>query len=252
MSPACVVIAFLGLVPPAASDPVPPKDADGFVRRGQARLGAGKFSEAAADFTEAVRLDPNNVQAFDGLGSAQFMVGKFKESVAAFDKAVALRPADEPGHWRRGISMYYAAQYDRGKRQFEGYEKVDTNDVENAVWHFLCAARKDGLAKARAGILKIGKDKRTPMNEVYALFQGTLKAEDVLRAAEAVDAKTPQGEAARFYAHLYVGIYHDLTGDRKKALTHLAQAAGKYKIQHYMGEVARVHYEVVLKEKGKP
>ena len=64
-----------------------------------------------------------------------------KESLADFDKFLALRPAEKNGHWKRGISLYYAGRFEDGKKQFEGYENVDTNDVENAVWHFLCNAR---------------------------------------------------------------------------------------------------------------
>jgi lipoprotein NlpI len=232
----------------AADDP--PRDSAGYLKRGVKHLDAGNLVEARADLTEALRLDPKNTAAWDQRGNVNFFLGRFKESVADFDKALELRPADEPGHWRRGISLYYAGDFTRGRKQFEGYEKVDTNDVENAVWHFLCVARQDGLVRARAGILKIGKDKRVPMNEVYDLFKGTARPAAVLAAADATDPDTAQGRSARFYAHLYLGIYHDLTGEPKKALEHLELAAGKYRIRHYMGEVARVHRDG-LKKKDK-
>jgi lipoprotein NlpI len=239
--------AVAGLVS-AADDP--PRDSAGYLKRGVTHLRAGNHTQARADLTEAIRLDPKNTDAWDQRGSVNFFLGRFKESVADFDKAVALRPADEAGHWRRGISLYYAGDYARGRKQFESYEKVDTNDVENAVWHFLCAARQDGVARARAGILKIGKDKRVPMNEVYELFKGTARPAAVLAAADATDPDAPQGRSARFYAHLYLGIYFDLTGEPKKALEHLELAAEKYRTHPYMGEVARVHRDG-LKKKEK-
>lgn len=208
----------------------------------------GKFADAVDSYTKALSADPGLPEAYDLRGNAHFKLGKFKESVADFDKFVELRPKEANGHWRRGISLYYAGKYADGKKQFEGYEKVDTNDVENAVWHFLCAAKADGLDKARAGILKIGKDERVPMMQVYELYQGKIKPEDVLKAAEAVkDEKRREG--ALFYAHLYLGIYADVQGDPKKALHHLDLAADKYRsaqtINAYMGEVARVHRDVL-------
>src|SRR5262249_24851644 len=145
-------------------------------------------------------------------------------------------------------SLYYAGRFDEGRRQFEGYEKVDANDVENAVWHFLCVARKDGLARARASVLKIGKDKHVPMMQVYDLYRGVLRPADVLAAAAAGAAERKQ---RLFYAHLYLGLYHNAVGDKGKAREHLALAAGKYRIAHYMGDVARVHHEL-LKGEGKP
>ena len=70
----------------------------------------------------------------------------------------------------------------------------------------------------------------------------------------AVDAGEPSADERNerlFYAHLYLGLYYDATGDRKQALEHIALAAHKYHVEGYMGEVARVHEQVLLKE-AKP
>ena len=50
-----------------------------------------------------------------------------------------------------------------------------------------------------------------------------------------------------FYAHLYLGLYYDSLGDKKQALEHMTRAAGDYKISHYMGDVARVHRDILQK-----
>jgi lipoprotein NlpI len=205
--------------------------------------------KVVADCTKAIKQDPMNPIAYFERGGALFKLGKFRESVADFDRQIELDPKAAPGHWQRGISLYYAGKYDEGKKQFKSYEEKDTNDVENAVWHFLCAARLDGVDKARAGLLKIGNDKRTPMTEVYRLYKGELKPADVLAAAKRDDVPEAQRKAALFYAHLYLGLYFDATGDKAKALEHMTEAAGKYRLDHYMGDVARVHEEVLRKEK---
>jgi lipoprotein NlpI len=227
------------------------KTAAEYLKSGAQHFGKRQYADAVKDFTECLRLEPNNADALDRRGSGYFMLGKFKESVADFDAFLKLKPKEGNGHWRRGISLYYAGKFEEGKKQFEGYEKVDTNDVENAVWHFLCAAKKDGIKKARGGLLKIGKDSRTPMMQVYDLFKGTLEPADVLAAANADNLTDEQRKPRLFYAHLYLGLYHDATGDRKKAAEHLALAAGKYKMDGYMGEVARVHAEVLKKAREK-
>jgi lipoprotein NlpI len=214
----------------------------------KAQLKEGRYPQAVAAFTRCLERDPKQVEAWEGRGVAHFFAGQFKESVADFDRAIELQPDLAPGHWRRGISLYYAGEFEKGKKQFEGYEKVDTNDVENAVWHFLCVARKDGVEKARKGILKIGKDRRPVMMQVYDLFRGTAKPADVLAAAEAGDLKDEERRSARFYAHLYLGLYYEVTGEKKPAAEHMALAAEKYRIGHYMGQVARVHHELLSKK----
>lgn len=231
------------------ADDKAPTTAQEWFKRGNMQFGKRQYEEAIKSFSKCLELDGDHADALDARGSAHFMHARFAESVADFDRYLKLRPEKANGHWRRGISLYYVGKYEEGKKQFEGYEKVDTNDVENAVWHFMCAMKKDGLARARAGLLKIGKDGRVPMMEVYDLFKGKLKPEDVLASANAGKLSDMQRKSRLFYAHLYLGLYHDLMGDTKKAMAHLQLASGKHKLDGYMGEVARVHHQWLARKK---
>lgn len=218
-----------------------------YVARGRAYALLGRHKEAIADLTRAIELDSKAAEAFDLRGSEQFKLGHLAESLADFDRSLKLRPDAFPGHWKRGITLYYLGKYDEGRKQFEGYEKVDTNDVENAVWHFLCVARKDGVRKARASLLKIGKDQRVPMMEVYALFAGKAKPEDILKAAEADRPTAAQKNAQLFYAHLYLGLYYEVHGNTELAQKHLGKATDNHRVGHYMWDVARVHRNLLRK-----
>ncbi len=215
------------------------------LRRGQVLEAQGKHEEALAEFDRAIALNPKEAEAYQERGCAYFKLGKFAESARDFDKYVELRPDRKVSHWQRGISYYYAGRYDDGRKQFEGYQNHDSNDVENAIWHFMCVARAEGMANARKQMLKIGDDRRVPMRQVYELFKGDLKPKDVLAAARESDSG--RRNAALFYAHLYVGIYYDLTGERQKALEQLSRATDDYRIGHYMWDVARVHRDLLRK-----
>jgi lipoprotein NlpI len=230
-----------------AAEPINRDAALQALRKGKAAYAKRAYDDAIKDYSKALESDPTLAAAYQERGICYFMTSRFKESVADFDRYLKLEPKEAPKHWQRGIALYYLGKYDEGKKQFEGYEAVDTNDVENAVWHLMCAAKKDGLAKARKGIMKIGKDRRVPMMEVYDLFAGTKKPEDVMKAATAGDLTEEQRKPNLFYAHLYLGLYYDMIGDKKKAIEHLKQASGKYKL-NYMGEVARVHREYLEKK----
>ena len=210
-----------------------------------------KYSEAIADWTRVIELDKRSAPAYQQRGLVQFKAGKIKESIADFDQYIERVPKAKISHWQRGISYYYAGQYDNGRKQFEGYQDFDDSDVENAVWRFMCMVRVDGLAKARKAILKIGDDKRVPMRQVYDLYKGDLKPEDVLERANAGKATPAQRNSQLFYAHLYVGIYYDLLGDKKKAFEHCHKAAEEHRIGHYMWDVARIHRDILAKELKK-
>jgi lipoprotein NlpI len=228
-----------------------PKSAKARFVHGRAQAALNKHAEAVADFDKSIELDPKLAVAYDLRGSEHFKLGQIKKSLADFDKFLELRPDEKNGHWRRGITLYYAGKFQDGAKQFEGYEKVDTNDVENAVWQYICNARVVGAEKARAGLLKIGKDPRVPLMEVYALFGGKAKPDDVLKAAEAGKPTEDQLKVRLFYAHLYLGLYFESEGDKKKALEHMTKAAEDYYFPGYMGDVARVHHKILAESKKK-
>lgn len=222
-----------------------PDGKQAYAFRGALREAADDYRGAADDFGKLIGLDPDDAAAYQRRGVARFKAGMVKESIADFDKHIELRPEAKVSHWQRGISYYYAGRYDEGRRQFEGYQTFDSNDVENAVWRYLCQAKAEGTAKARADLLKIGPDKRVPMRQVYELFAGRLKPADVLKAARAGDSPPEQLNRQLFYAHLYLGLYYEAEGDRAKALEHLTRAADEHRIGHYMWDVARVHRDIL-------
>ena len=224
-----------------------PKSADTLMQRGGVLELFGKNQDAERDFSKVMELDPRNAEAYHARGCILFKLGKFKESVADFDKYLEKMPDRKPGHWQRGISLYYAGQFDEGRQQFEGYQTFDSNDVENAVWRFMCQAKKDDIAKCRKDMLKIGNDQRVPMKEVYDLFMGKLEPKDVLAAAR--ERKTVRNQdSPLFYAHLYLGLYFETMGDKKQALEHLNKATEDYRHRRYMWDVARVHRDVLRRE----
>jgi lipoprotein NlpI len=218
-----------------------PSDARLLGTRARIHEAAGNYDKAIADLSSMLKITPASPEGWQKRGELNFKASHFKESVADFDRFLELVPAQAPHHWQRGISLYYAGRFEDGRRQFESHQTVNPNDVENAVWHFLCVARQEGIEKARASLIKIGRDSRVPMMEVLELYRGTAKPEDVLAAAQRGTPSQNELRGRLFYAHLYLGLYYDATGDSVKAREHIFKAAGEFATDHYMGDVARVH-----------
>src|SRR5437667_12636557 len=138
-----------------------PKNAKAYYVRGRFYAEVRQPQKAVKDLSQALVLDPAAGLAFYHRGEENFKLGRIKESAADFDKFVALSPDQAPKLWQRGISLYYAGRYEDGQRQFELHQTLNSNDVENAVWHFLCVACRAGIDKARAALLKVENDPRT-------------------------------------------------------------------------------------------
>ena len=92
------------------------------------------------------------------------------------------------------------------------------------------------------GIPCVGPDRRSPMREIYQMFEDELSPEDVLRAAG-------EGTLSQFYAYLYAGLYLEAHGDEQGGLGHIRTAAeDRYSGGGYMHTVARIH--ITLFERG--
>ena len=175
---------------------------------------------------------------------ADFRSGRIAESVAGFDRLVKLRPDAMPQLWQRGIALYYAGRFKDCRAQFESHRSVNPNDVENAAWHFLCVARAESPAKAKAALLPVGLDSRVPMSQIYEMFRGNLSVEQMIKAG----GTQLDGQ---FYAELYAGLYLEALGDAKGALKHVRNAAAdRYSGSGYMHDVARVHRDRLVQRSG--
>ena len=177
-------------------------------------------------------------------GTEHFFAGRIAESLEDWDRVVKMVPQQAPHHWQRGIALYYAGRFREGVAQFESHQTVNGTDVENAVWHFICAVHTEGgsVKKAQKAIYPYAGDRRIPLKEVHALFKGNGSPKEVLAAATGNSTDKSSQRNHLCYAHLYLGLYYEALGDPKKTVHHMRKAAIDYKMDHYMGKVAQIHY----------
>ncbi len=193
------------------------------------------------------------IKALQNRGVQRFFSADIKGSLLDFDAVIALDPELAPYHWQRGLCCYYAEEFEKGREQFVLHQQVNPNDVENAVWHFLCVVRARGgsVEKARATMLPVSGDTRVPMAQIYDLFAGRGSEAAVLAAAEKeIDGAGDTRRNQLCYAHLYLGLYYEACGERESSEEHIRLAAESYSMDHYMGKTAQVHAKLRAREKG--
>ncbi|MEK6793460.1 MAG: tetratricopeptide repeat protein [Spirochaetota bacterium] len=175
-------------------------------------------------------------------GTDLFFAGKVREAIASYDAAAERYPDRAAQLWQRGIACYYAGDHARGIQQFAEHRTVNPDDVENAVWHFLCTAKADSPVTAKKNLIPVSDDDRVPMKELHAFYAGTGSEADVFRAADDTNASDTDRQKRRFYAHLYIGLYYDALG-KDTAKQHLKIAAG-YGYPFFMGRMAVLHVKL--------
>ena len=218
---------------------------------------AKQWRSKADQLTEEISKNPGSLPLYSRRGDARLFLGEFKAAVADYDKMVELDASVDASHWRRGIALFYARQYDAAARQFERYHSFDDVDRENGIWRYLCQVKADGVEKAEAGLLKYEKDDREPFGDVYRLFAGTIKPEAIVERIEREEIGETEREKRRFYAHLYIGLWHAVHGRPQAAMPHLKRAventwgptAGFG--PNYMWHVGRLHYDLLSQQPAK-
>ena len=229
-----------------------PKDYTLLTIRGRIYEEENQHAEAENDYTNVLIKNKTDAGIYHRRGVVRFFQLKFNDSLADFDKFIEMVPSQEPYHWQRGLVHYYAGKYKAGRKQFEVHQTVNSQDVENAVWHYLCIAKTDGTKKAEENFIKITSDRRVPLKEIHALFAGKGTEQQVL---DAIIAGNPNPNALtrnQFYGHLYLGLYFEAQNKPNKAAKYINLAAKDHKSHGYMGQVARVHNEWLKQKSNQP
>ena len=188
-------------------------------------------------WNNVIRTNPQDAKAYLRRGMTFFKLANIAESIEDFDTAEKLEPTLTPYLWQRGLSYYYAEKFAEGANQFEIDLTVNSHDVEETVWRYLCIAKFQGVNEAKNTLLEVRNDPRKVMRYIYDLFAGNCIAEDLLIAGES------EGKQGKFYSHLYLGLYYEGEGDIKKSQDYIVKSVS-YQLEDYMWYLACVHQKL--------
>ena len=191
-----------------------------------------------SSWNNIIRSQPTDVKAYIRRGMVNFKLAKIEQSIEDFDTAEKLDSSVLPYLWQRGLSLYYAEEFEKGAEQFEIDLTVNSQDVEETVWRYLCMARLKGSMAARNSLLLVKNDPRPVMNCVYEMYAGKCTPEDVLAAGK------KDGKRGNFYSHLYIGLYWEAESDDLQAQQYIVKAAQEYPLDDYMWYLAKVHQKL--------
>ena len=107
--------------------------AEGHFLKGNAHYGTGEYDGAIREYTRALALKPDNLQAYNNRGLAYDNKGDHDRAIQDYDKVLALRP-DYPGVYsNRGVAYRHKEDYDRAIQDFDKTINIKPN---NAVAFF--------------------------------------------------------------------------------------------------------------------
>ena len=181
------------------------------------------FRKVIKEATLELESDPS-VDAFSRRGDARFFLGDFNGAATDYRNMVELRPSLDQSHWRLGIALFYAGNYDQAVAQFEKYHSFDDVDRENGIWRYFSQYKATDSQQARKELLRYEKDDREPFGDVYRLFAGKIEPAAVLAAIQEARIEKPERLKREFYAQLYVGLNAAIENRPAEAIKHLRKS----------------------------
>ena len=199
-----------------------------------------QFSTAAAAADSRIMEDPNQIVR---QGMSLFRKGDVKGSITQFNRATDKSPSLSAVMWQRGLSYYYAEQYDEGSKQFRYDIAANPSDAEEIIWTVLCESKLQGFPTALAKMPILPRTDRRPiMRAVFDMFQGKTDEKTLIDLGDKSGLSNSGGDY--FYSRLYLSLYREAKGDVEASKQFMQDAVKSYygkTSSDYMTAVARVH-----------
>lgn len=188
-------------------------------------------------WNKRLRVYPFSARGYIYRGMTYFKLARLTAALQDFNQAEKLNPQLTPYLWQRGLTYYYLGKYAQGARQFELDLSVQSQDVEEALWYYLCIAQLEDVNSAKECLLPVKYDPRVIMRQIYQFFAGECNLDQVLRVGK------QQGLRGMFYSNLYIGLYYEVYGNQERSQFYITEAI-KYPTTDYLWYLACVHQQL--------
>jgi tetratricopeptide (TPR) repeat protein len=114
-----------------------PNDAFAYVVRGNAKVQLGQYFAAIADYDTAIRLQPDYAVAYLSRGRAKEQLGQYHAAIADFDMAIRLKPNDAYAYVGRGAAKGSLGRFWEEKQDLRTAlklaEKAGDESLKNSI-----------------------------------------------------------------------------------------------------------------------
>jgi len=189
-----------------------------FYDRGVLYDSVGLRSLARFDFSHALKLKPNLIDAYNFLGIHFTQLQEFAQAYEKFDSALELAPGHEYAYLNRGIALYYGSRPELASLDFKAFHQKQQDDPYRLLWLYLTEYEIDPLAakyslKQRAALV----DDRIWAKQVINLYlEEITQGQFVKNLTKNVHSNKELTERL-CEAYFYLGKYNQTIGNSGSA-----------------------------------
>ncbi len=97
---------------------------------GTALYGIGQFGEAASEYEQAVRIEPNFAEAYGGLGATYSALGMYNEAANSFEQTVRIDPSRANAYFGLGDAYGKLGRYSKAADAYKQVIRLNPNDAD--------------------------------------------------------------------------------------------------------------------------
>lgn len=141
-----------------------PNYIEAFYSRGICKIILKDYEEALKDFDEAIHLDPNYAEAYNSRGNVKAQLGRHKESLEDYNKAVNLNPQNANIYYSRGNAK---AQLEKHKEAIEDFDKAIKINPQSALTYYSRGKSKAELGQINEAIADLEHAKKLAQKQGF-------------------------------------------------------------------------------------
>lgn len=173
----------------------------------------GLRSLARLDFSQALQLKPNLIDAYNFLGIHFTQLKEFSQAYEKFDSVLELSPEHEYAHLNRGIALYYGDRPALAAQDFNDFHHKQNDDPYRLLWLYLAEYEVDAvLAKQKLKQRAELVDDRTWAKQVIYLYLDEISQEKFISELTNNVQSNKELTDRLCEAYFYLGKYNQSIG----------------------------------------
>ena len=141
---------------------IDPEDISLYINRSDAYISSGDYNAALADLTKVIELSPTSYLGWLGRGQAFNGKNLFDKAIADLTKAISLKPAGTAAYTERGLSYSHLKKYDLAIADFDKAISLEPDFIDPYIdkaqtIHFTTLKFEEPIRVITEGIKKAGE-----------------------------------------------------------------------------------------------
>jgi tetratricopeptide (TPR) repeat protein len=200
-----------------------PQCLDAYFHRAEAWLERGDNQAAVADYSKAIELDPSAARTWYGRGFCRILKDDFKAAIGDLSRAIELDPTDAPFYYWRAFAQRELNDLDAAAVDYTRAIDLDPGDSDAYEGRASMRRRKGDLEGAESD--SSAAIRLRPGNATAYAFRGVvLQERGDLPGAIGDFSKCVELDPKGAFGHRYRGYLRYFTGAKGEALTDLRRA----------------------------